>query len=260
MSRFEGLTVLITGATGGFGSVSARMFAQEGANLVLSDLPSADLEGFAAEFGARARTLAGDVADAKLHDELVALAASEFDGIDVAVNNAGISHARHRIEDIPEDKARQVIEVDLMGVWHALRAQIPAMDTRRGGRGGAIVNIASLAGIAGAPQIGIYSAAKHGVVGLTKTAAAENARRGIRVNAVCPAYARTPILRNGAIAALMADGKTEEEAEAFVARGVPMRRLGTAEEVAQAIVWCAAPDNGFMTGQAIAIDGGVTAV
>lgn len=260
MSRFEGLTVLLTGATGGFGAVAAEMFHAEGANLVLSDHPSTDLDGVAARFGARARALAGDVADARLHRDLVALAATDFGGLDVAVNNAGISHGRARIEDIPEDKAREVIEVDLMGVWHALRAQIPAMDTRAGGRGGAIVNIASLAGIAGAPQIGIYAAAKHGVVGLTKTAAAENARRGIRVNALCPAFARTPIVQKGAIAALMAEGKTEAEAEAFVSRGVPMRRLGSAEEVAQAILWCAAPENGFMTGQAIAIDGGVTSV
>lgn len=260
MKRFEGLTVLISGATGGFGSVSARMFAEEGANLVLSDHPSTDLEGLAAEFGGRARALAGDVTDAKLHDDLVALALRDFGRLDAAVNNAGISHARHRPEDVPEEKARQVIEVDLFGVWYAMRAQIPAMDRRRGGRGGAIVNIASLAGIAGAPQIGIYAAAKHGVVGMTKSAAAENARRGIRVNAICPAFARTPMVMKGVMAAVQDGGKSSEEAEAWVARGVPMRRLGEAEEVAQAIVWAASPQNGFMTGQAIAIDGGVTAV
>ena len=207
--RFEGLTVLITGATGGFGAVSAKMFAAEGARLVLSDHPSTPLA---------------------------------------------------RLEEVEEARARLVFEVDLWAVWKAMAAQIPAMDTRQGGRGGAIVNIASLAGIAGAPMISVYSAAKHGVIGLTKSAAAENARRGIRVNAICPAFAKTPIVMQGAVRAMMDKGSTQEEAEAYVSRGVPMRRLGTPEEVCQAILWAADPANGFMTGQAIAIDGGVTSV
>lgn len=261
MKRFEGLTVLISGATGGFGSVSAKMFADEGANLVLTDHPSTPLEDFAGGFSTPVRALPGDVADGALHDALVKLAVDEFGALDATVNNAGISHPRARIEEIDEARARQVIEVDLMGVWLAMRAQIPAMDTRKGGRGGAIVNIASLAGVAGAPGIGIYAAAKHGVVGLSKTAAAENARRGIRVNAICPAFARTPIVMQGAVKRMVEEeGKTVEEAEAWISRGVPMRRLGSAEEVAQAIVWAASPQNGFMTGQTITIDGGVTAV
>ena len=258
--RFAGLTVLITGAAGGFGAVSARMFAAQGANLVLTDHPSMPLDALACEFSTPVATLAGDVTEAGLHDQLVALAKDRFGALDVAINNAGVSHGRQRLEDVPEDLARRVIEVDLWAVWLAMRAQIPAMDTRQGERGGAIVNVASLAGIAGAPTISVYSAAKHGVVGLTKSAAAENARRGIRVNAMCPAFAKTPMVMKGVMASMEATGATEAEAEAFVVRGVPMRRLGAPEEVAQAILWAADPANGFMTGQTIAIDGGVTAV
>ena len=258
--RFEGLTVLITGATGGFGSVSAAMFAQEGARLVLSDHPSTPLDEVASGIDGEVATLAGDVTEDDLHDRLVALAKDRFGGLDVAINNAGLSHPRARLEEVEEARARLVFEVDLWAVWKAMAAQIPAMDTRQGGRGGAIVNVASLAGIAGAPMISVYSAAKHGVIGLTKSAAAENARRGIRINAICPAFAKTPIVMQGAVKAMMDKGSTQEEAEAFVSRGVPMRRLGAPEEVCQAILWAADPANGFMTGQAIAIDGGVTAV
>ncbi|MEE3098700.1 MAG: SDR family NAD(P)-dependent oxidoreductase [Pseudomonadota bacterium] len=258
--RFAGKTVRVTGATGGFGSLAAKMFAAEGASLVLSDHPSRDVAGFAASLGTPARGLPGDVSDPALHAELVACAVSEFGGLDVAVNNAGIVHARARLEDVSPEDAARVINIDLMGVWHAMRAQIPAMDTRKGGRGGAIVNVASLAGIAGAPQLGVYAAAKHGVVGLTKTAAAENARRGIRCNAICPAYARTPMVEFDIDNVVAEKGMDREAAAAWIARGVPMRRLGAPEEIAQAIVWAASPENGFMTGQTIAIDGGVMSV
>ena len=157
--RFEGLTVLITGATGGFGSVSAAMFAQEGARLVLSDHPSTPLDEVASGIDGEVATLAGDVTENDIHARLVALAKDRFGGLDVAINNAGLSHPRARLEEVEEARARLVFEVDLWAVWKAMAAQIPAMDTRQGGRGGAIVNVASLAGIAGAPMISVYSAA-----------------------------------------------------------------------------------------------------
>lgn len=257
MRRFEGQCVLLTGATGGFGRAAARRFHAEGAKLVLTDLDAGACEALAAEFGADAVALAGDVGRAGLHGELVALAVQRFGGLDVAVNNAGVANPQRRLEEIPDDEAAWVIQIDLMAVFFAMKAQIPAMDTRKGGRGGAIVNISSLAGIAGAPTIGIYAAAKHGVVGLTRSAAAENARRGIRINAVCPAFARTPMVEKG----LLGDAAGREaEAEAHLVRGVPMRRLGTPDEVVEAILFAAAPGNSFMTGQTIAVDGGVSAV
>jgi len=256
MKRFDGLTCLLTGATGGFGVVTAQRLAAEGAKLVLTDLNAEKLEAFAASLDCETATLAGDVGTLQFHHDLVAFAHEKFGGLDVAINNAGIANPMNRIEDIPEDEAEAVIRIDLMGVFWAMKAQIPAMDQRRGGKGGAIVNLASAAGVGGAPTIGIYAAAKHGVVGLTRTAAAENARRGIRVNAICPAYARTPMVEVG----LLVDASVPpEQAEQNLVRGVPMRRLGTPEEVAQAIVFAAAPENGYMTGQAIIVDGGISA-
>ena len=258
MTRFDGLSVLITGATGGFGRAAARRFAAEGARLVLTDLDQTKLDAMAAELGGEVATLAGDVAKPQLHRDLVALARDRFGALDVAVNNAGVATPQRRLEDTPEDEVRWVIEIDLLAVFWAMAAQIPAMDTRKGGRGGAIVNISSLAGIAGAPTLAAYVAAKHGVVGLTRTAAAENARRGIRVNAICPAFARTPMVEKGLLGE--AEPGREAEAEAHLVRGVPMRRLGTPDEVVEAMLFAASPGNGFMTGQTIAVDGGITAV
>ena len=261
MAAYAGLTVLLTGATGGFGLSLCRMLDAEGAKLVLSDMDQGKLEALAASLSCETVCIAGDVCEPELHHRLVA-AAEGLGGLDVAINNAGIANPHNRVPDIPADEARKVVEVDLLGVLWAMQAQIPSMAKRykETGATGSIVNLASLAGIAGAPLISVYSAAKHGVVGLTRSAAAENERRGIRVNAICPAFARTPMVQAGIDASVANDGMTPEAAEAHVVRGVPMRRLGTPEEVAQAILWAGSPENGFMTGQTIAIDGGVTAV
>ncbi len=256
MSRFEGLTVLLTGATGGFGRSAAAAFAAEGARLVLSDHPSAPLDAMAAEFEGAA-ALAGDVTDPKLHRDLVALAQERFGSLDVAVNNAGVAHRRGFLSEIGDDDARRCIEVDLLGVFFAMKAQIPAMSAqaKATGRGCAIVNLASVAGVSGAPTISVYAAAKHGVVGLTRSAAAECAWRGVRINAVCPAYARTPMVVEGLLQA-----GDKGEAEAALVRGVPMRRLADPDEIIPSILFAADPANSFMTGQTIVPDGGITAV
>jgi NAD(P)-dependent dehydrogenase (short-subunit alcohol dehydrogenase family) len=260
VNRFDGVSVLLTGATGGFGVATARRLAAEGARLILSDLDAEALAAMADGIDAETLCIAGDVTDAGLHLALVKAAEDRFGGLDVAINNAGIVHAMARIPDIPADQARKTIEVDLIGVLWAMQAQLPAMERRFAATGAraAIVNIASLAGIAGAPLGGAYAAAKHGVVGLTRTAAAEYARRGIRVNAVCPAFARTAMVEVALLG--HAEGPAREEAEKHLVRGVPMRRLGTPEEIAQVIAFAAAPENGFMTGQTLTVDGGVTAV
>jgi NAD(P)-dependent dehydrogenase (short-subunit alcohol dehydrogenase family) len=262
MMRFTGKSVLITGAAGGLGRAAAERFAAEGARLILSDHPSAPLDAVATSIGGEVATLAGDVTDPGLHEALVALAVEKYGRLDVAVNNAGIANPVNRLPDIPIEEARQVIEVDLMGVFLAMRAQLPQMDRqfRETGTGGVIVNLSSVAGIAGAPTISIYAAAKHGVVGLTRSAAAEYARRGIRVNAICPAFTRTAMVEDGIIADMEGSGAERAAAEAHVVRGVPMRRLGEPDEIAQAILFAAAAENGFMTGQTIALDGGITAV
>lgn len=258
MARFADMTVLITGAAGGFGRRTAERFASKGAKLVLSDLDAAALDTLAAGLDTDTATLAGDVSDEALSRDLVALALSRFGGLDVALNNAGIVHQMAKMPQIASDVARSVVEVDLLGVFYAMKHQLPAMETRYRDHGirAAIVNVASVAGIAGAPGLSVYAAAKHGVVGLTRSAAAEYAAKGIRINAVCPSFARTPMVMR----APGMDSEDTSAAEAELTRGVPMRRLAEVDEIVEVILFAADPRNSFMTGQALAVDGGITAV
>lgn len=262
MKQFEGLTVLLTGATGGFGRAAAKRFHDEGANLVLSDIAQAALDDLASQFdSARVTTLAGSIGDEKVSQDLVALALDAFGSLDVAVNNAGIAHPLGKLPDIASDTARRVIDIDLMGVFYALKHQLPVMDKqfRDRGRKGAVVNVASVAGVVGAPTASIYAAAKHGVVGLTKSAALEYVRRGIRINALCPSFARTPMVMRMMEDHVASGQGTREEAEAHVVRGIPARRLAEVSEVIEALVFAASPANSFYTGQTIQVDGGMTA-
>lgn len=255
-SGFAGKRVLVSGATGGFGRALAAAFAEAGARLLLTDLSDDALERLKRDLdgaGAEVAVMAGDVAQEATHRRLVETITDRFGGLDIAVNNAGIAHDYQRLTEISAEEATRVVAIDLMGVFFALKYQIPAMDTREGRKGGAIVNVASVAGLSGAPLLSVYSAAKHGVVGLTKSAAAENARRGIRINAVCPSFARTPMV-------LAMPGAAEPDAEAQIARGIPMRRLAEVEEVVAAVLFAADPANGFMTGAALPVDGGLSAI
>ncbi len=237
--------VLITGAAAGLGEGIARAFAAQGAKLVLGDINAEPLEALAAELGTDCVTMVGDVSDLSYAKALVELSVDRFGRLDIAVNNAGIVHEPAFLTDICEADARRVIEVDLLGVLWALQAQISAMES------GSIINIASVAGLSGAPTLGAYAAAKHGVVGLTRTAALENARRGIRVNAVCPSFART---------AMAGEARHSQSHEAEMTRGIPMRRLATVAEVVRAVMFLADPANSFMTGQALGVDGGMGAM
>jgi len=164
MVRFAGMTVLITGAAGGFGLAAAERFAAEGAHLVLSDIDAARLEEAAAGLKAQTALLAGDIADETLSQRLVELAFSRFGRLDVAINNAGIVHDFMKLPQTPSDVARRVFDIDLLGMFFALKHQIPALEAQHRDTGlkSAIVNIASVAGIAGAPKLAVYAAAKHG--------------------------------------------------------------------------------------------------
>ena len=262
MRQFEGLTALVTGATGGFGEATARRLYAEGANLVLSDLHEERLNVLASSFDSqRVVTLAGSVGEEQLAADLVDLAIDSFQTLDIAINNAGISHPLVRLPDIDSETARRVIDIDLMSVFYALKYQLPVMEKqyRASGRKASICNVASVAGVAGAPTASVYAAAKHGVVGLTRSAALEYVRRGIRINALCPSFARTPMVMEFIDAEVVAGKATREEAEAHLTRGIPARRLAEVDEVVAALIFAVSPGNSFYTGQTIHVDGGMTA-
>ena len=242
--------VLITGAASGFGRLAATAFAGAGALLALADCRLDALNASVGESGIapdRVLAMACDVAVNSDVQQFVATAVARFGRIDVAINNAGIGHPLARLEDCDEETFDRNIAVNLKGVFLCLRAELPQM-VRQGG--GVILNVSSVAGLAGAPMLGPYAAAKHGVIGLTRTAALEYARRNVRVNALCPGYTQTPLLEE-----LRARPGTLDN----MAAAIPMQRLARPEEIVQAMLWACSPANSFMTGQAIALDGGLTA-
>ncbi|MBU4529432.1 MAG: SDR family oxidoreductase [Hoeflea sp.] len=257
MADFAGRVVILTGATGGFGRAAARYFADAGARLVISDLGSDRLDALAQDLGGETIALSGDITDSQLSERLVEKALAQFGQLDIAINNAGIVHEMAPLPKTPVDVARRIIDVDLMGVFYAMRAQLPALEQRfrDTGETGAIVNVASVAGVVGAPMLSVYSAAKHGVVGLTKSAALEYARRGVRVNALCPSFARTPMAEDF----LDKAGKDRDAAEAALVQAIPMRRLAEVDEVIAGLVFLADPASSFVTGQTLQIDGGLSA-
>jgi len=237
-------TALVVGANGGIGAATARLLSAAGHRVLLVARSRMPLEQGSQELraqGADVLTAAFDAAeDGALGSFLTAHAP---DGIDVAVNNLGVSHRPTPFHDLAERDLERVVATDLLGVARCLRTELAAMP-----RGGAIVNVASTAGLGGAPGMGAYAAAKHGVVGLTRTVALDEAARGIRVNAVCPG----PI-ESGPI---MDQPSAVRER---VGQHIPMRRMGRAEEVAAAIAWLASPSASYVTGVALPVDGGKTA-
>lgn len=257
MADFTGRVVILSGAAGGFGQAAARHFVNAGASLVLSDLESDRLDALTDELGGKAVAIAGDITDPDLSERLVDKALTQFGRLDIAVNNAGIVHDMMPLPKTPLDVARKTIEVDLMGVFYAMRAQLPTLEKRfrETGEAGAIVNVASVAGVVAAPMLSVYAAAKHGVVGLTKSAAIEYARRGVRVNALCPSFARTPMAADF----LDRAGKDRDLAEAALVQAIPMRRLAEVEEVIAGLIYLADPASSFVTGQTLQIDGGLSA-
>lgn len=248
---YTGKTVLITGAAGGFGRSAALAFARAGARVGISDIDSDGLEATAAELtglGCDLVALRCNVAVSSEVDTFVASVCDTFGYVDIAINNAGIGHRQQRLADCDDSTFDQVLAVNLKGVFTCMRAELRQMD----GRGGVILNIASAAGITGAPFLSPYAASKHGVVGLTRSAALEYARRGVRINALCPSFAATPLL----------DDLVAEKGDAglaALARATPMQRLGQPRESVEAMLWLCSDANSFMTGQAIAVDGGLTA-
>lgn len=253
MGRFHNKIVLITGASSGIGEATAYAFAREGANLFLVARRKERGEAVAKRIrdqGGTATFHQADMADRSQIANMIKACVAHFGGLDVAFNNAGIDGAFNvDTPDHPEDAWDDLLAINLTGVWFCMRHQIPAMLENGGG---AIVNMASMAGVKGFPGSSGYAASKFGVVGITKAAALEYADRGIRVNAVCPAVIRSE----------MADrvfGTDEQEKEEEAGSWHPMGRIGEPEEVADTVLWLASDQASFVTAETIKNDGGLGA-
>jgi NAD(P)-dependent dehydrogenase (short-subunit alcohol dehydrogenase family) len=250
--RFSGKVALVTGGASGIGRACAQLFATEGAAVVVSDVA---VEGgeetvrLIEEDGGEASFVEADVSKAAQVEALVGGAVKVYGRLDYAFNNAGIEGPMAiNTADYPEEDWDRVVAINLKGVWLCMKHEIPPM-LRQGG--GSIVNNSSVAGLVGIGGNSAYAASKHGIVGLTKTAALEYAQSGIRVNAVCPGLIRTPMVER------YTGGDAETEAQ--FAAVEPVGRMGTAEEVAEAVVWLCSEAASFVTGDAMAVDGGFVA-
>ena len=255
--RFAGQVVLITGAAGGFGRLAAQRFAAEGALLALSDIDAEGLATTARGIGPEVFAETVDASDEAGVSGHVAAVLERFGRLDVAINNAGAAHPLTPLPDIAAAEFDRMIAINARSVFLGLKYQLPPMLAT--GRG-AILNVSSAAGLVGAGHLAAYAAAKHAVIGLTRAAADEAARKGVRVNALCPSFAATPLFDGIADAFAAQRGTDRAAAYERISARVPMARVADPEEVVQAMLWICAPENGFMTGQAIAVDGGLTAV
>ncbi|HEX7410467.1 MAG TPA: SDR family NAD(P)-dependent oxidoreductase [Candidatus Binatia bacterium] len=247
--RFARKITVITGAATGIGAATARRFAGEGAILLLADVNEAEGTKLTEELskaGATAQFIRTDVRNATEVEALLQAAVDRHGALHVLFNNAGIG-AYGKTADLDIETWHQVIAVDLDAVFYGIRAAIPRM---KAGGGGVIVNTASISGMFGDYGLAAYNAAKAGVINLTRTAAIDYARDGIRINAVCPGPVETPLLNP----ILMLPTAREE-----YARLVPMGRVGKPEEIAAAVAFLASEDASYITGTTLVVDGGVTA-
>ncbi|GAA0596894.1 SDR family oxidoreductase [Craurococcus roseus] len=250
----DGKSALVTGAGSGIGRATALAFAREGAWVAAADLKleaAQETARMVEAAGGQAVAIEVDVTDDAAVAAMVQAAVKAFGGLDCAFNNAGIAPyqvnaAGQKIADVAPEAWQQLLDVNLTGVWRCLRHEVAQMRTQGGG---AIVNTASVAGLVGLPSSSAYVASKHGVVGLTRTAAADHAEENIRVNAVCPGYIETP----------MTEDTMRRKGERILAR-VPMARMGRPEEIAEAVVWLCSDRASFVTGAAWTVDGGYSAV
>jgi NAD(P)-dependent dehydrogenase (short-subunit alcohol dehydrogenase family) len=243
---------LVTGAGSGIGRATAQLLAKRGLLVALTDIDEAtgrDTQRLIADAGGEASFMRADASDEAQMEAAVSAAFDTFGALDAAVNNAGFARVGDRLHEVTQKDWDDVMAVDLRGVWLCMRVEIAAMLNHGGG---SIVNVASIAGLAGSGnRSGAYSAAKHGVVGLTRTAALEYGRDGIRVNAVCPGQIATPRVT----ARIAAD----PEMELRLVGAHPMGRLGQVEEVAEAVAWLCSPASSFVNGHPLAVDGGFLA-
>lgn len=249
--RVEGKVALVTGGSSGIGRATALLFAQEGAKVVVADVTVSGGEETVQMIkaaGGDAIFVKADMAKAAEVEAMIQKTVATYGRLDCAHNNAGIEGATKKTHEYDEAEFDRVITINVKGVWLCMKYQIPQM-LKQGG--GAIVNTASDAGLLGVPQMPAYVASKHAVVGLTKTAALEYAKVGIRVNAVCPGVIKTPMVDR-------ITGQRPGRAERMAA-AEPIGRMGKPEEIAAAVVWLCSDASSFVTGLPMAVDGGIAA-
>jgi NAD(P)-dependent dehydrogenase (short-subunit alcohol dehydrogenase family) len=249
---FKGKCAVVTGAAGGIGRGAALAFAAHGASVVIADIAEAAGRDVADEIvraGGEALFVRTDVARADDVAAMMTQAVARFGGVHCAFNNAGIEEEHHRLADSDEAVYDRMMAVNVKGVWLCMQHEIRQMLLQGGG---AIVNTASVAGLVGAPKHAIYAASKHAVVGLTKSAAIEYGRKGIRVNSVCPGVIRTAMLER----ALEREAAWEET----LVRMHPIGRLGEVDDVVNAVLWLCSDASAFVTGHQLAVDGAMTVI
>lgn len=243
--------VLVTGAAAGIGKATALKFAEKGYRVALCDLDKSDVEAVhrqIKDLGGESIFRQCDVADPKQVESFVDYTVNTFGQLDAACNNAGIEGTMNLTADYKIEEWDHVLNINLRGQWLCMKYELPQMIER----GGAIVNISSILGKVATPMTPAYTTSKHGLVGLTKAAALDYADKNIRVNAVCPGYIDTPMLERAGIST---DSKRKEATIALH----PIGRLGTAQEIANAIFWLASEEASFITGHTLMVDGGYTA-
>jgi len=246
MKKLENKVVFITGGASGLGRAAAVAAAAEGGQVVIADLSNSDYPAALAEVNAAGREgffVPLDVTDTANVQQAVAATVAKYGRLDVALNNAGIGEGFFSFLETSEESFRRILDVNLTGVFVCMKYEL-AQFVRQGG--GVMVNMSSLAGLKGAPGLSAYVASKHGVLGLTKTAALEFARHRVRVNALCPYYIDT---------ALIKDANPDQRQQMIAAS--PMKRLGTAEEVAKAFIYLASDDSSYTNGTQLVVDSGV---
>ena len=280
MGRLDGKVAIVTGGSSGMGLATVERFVAEGASVVFADLPVAEHDALvervgadqaklhyanrakdgpndgytiAERLGGRARFVAADVTVADELAEVVAVAVRDFGGLDIMFNNAGVGGAEGSVIDCPEPVFDRIIDVDLKAVWRGIKLAAPAMIERGGG---SIISTSSGAALMGIPGLAAYSAAKGGVVALTRAAAMELASKRVRVNCICPGGIVTPIIYDSPILGASIDPDT---LRAVLAAAHPIPRAGEPDDIANAALWLASDESSFVTGQAIAVDGGLSA-